>query len=332
VAPPLPLPRAALPNFLASTRDPEEGTKDKAGALQADERLRAARRDGPQRGQIQERSFVPRQGTGGPNQPGDLAAAFRDTSLGGVSPDFNAFLKKGDERLRMLEQVDRLPDLQSDATQTPTRMVFQRARALRGNLRGAEFSPERLRELLNEMERLGRREGNNAWGGDVAEGMEALDMGQGDRALEAMERALSKMRAMEEQGRRGKGLRGGRDAEGRRGRDRGAGQGSPGEEGDFDGEGSLPGRGTSPSRKGDPTQRLQANPFDVGVEGETRPGRRQGIDTNLLGRGAHMPSRLQYLGVLGQYRRMMEEEIAREQVPRDFQQQVKRYFQSLDEK
>ena len=70
----------------------------------------------------------------------------------------------------------------------------------------------------------------------------------------------------------------------------------------------------------------------MGVEGEARAGRKQGIDTNLLGRGAQMPSRMQYLGVLGQYRKMMEESIAREQVPRDFQGQVKEYFQSLEEK
>ena len=61
-------------------------------------------------------------------------------------------------------------------------------------------------------------------------------------------------------------------------------------------------------------------------------GRKQGIDTNMLGRGAQMPSRMQYMGVLGQYRKMMEESIAREQVPRDFQGQVKEYFQSLEEK
>ena len=52
----------------------------------------------------------------------------------------------------------------------------------------------------------------------------------------------------------------------------------------------------------------------------------------MVGRGAAMPSRLQYLGVLGQYRKMMEESIAREQVPRDFQAQVKDYFQALDER
>jgi hypothetical protein len=110
-------------------------------------------------------------------------------------------------------------------------------------------------------------------------------------------------------------------------------QGGAGDESDFpEGEGMLPGRGKSASPKGDPTDRLRGSPFDVGVEGQTRPGKKDGLDTNMVGRGANMPSRMQYLGVLGQYRKMMEESIAREQVPRDFQTQVKEYFQALDER
>ena len=113
----------------------------------------------------------------------------------------------------------------------------------------------------------------------------------------------------------GKTLRGGRENDRRgaqRGRDRAGQPGGPGDEGEFpEGEGLLPGRGKSPNPKGDPSQRLRANPYDVGVEGESRQGRRQGLDTNMVGRGANMPSRLQYLGVLGQYRKMMEEAIAR---------------------
>lgn len=189
------------------------------------------------------------------------------------------------------------------------------------------------------MERLGRKNGGQGqgnWSGDAYEGMEALEGGQTDRAMEAMERALNKMRSMEERGRDGKSLKGGRESERRGGRrgDRGSGQqGGPGDEGDFpEGEGLLPGRGKSGAPKGDPTARLRGSPFDVGVEGEARAGRKQGIDTNMVGRGAQMPSRMQYMGVLGQYRKMMEESIAREQVPRDFQTQVKEYFQSLDEK
>jgi hypothetical protein len=339
-APPIPLPQGRLPNFSVSRDEDEERPADRSGEMQQAERRQPTRRDPVQRADVQERNLMPRLGGGGQSQPGDLAAVFKDTSLGGRAPDFNSFLKKGDDRLRMLEQLDRIPDLQSDFTQNQTRVVFQKAKALRGGLDpNKKVSPEKLRELLNEMERLGRKNGGGGqgnWSGDVYEGMEALEGGQTDRAMDAMERALNKMRSMEERGRDGKSLRGGRESErrsGMRGRDRGAGQGGPGDEGDFpEGEGLLPGRGKSGAPKGDPTARLRGSPFDVGVEGESRPGRKQGIDTNLLGRGAQMPSRMQYLGVLGQYRKMMEESIAREQVPRDFQTQVKEYFQSLDEK
>jgi hypothetical protein len=336
VAPPIPIPQASLPNFSSSREEEEEKPKDRAGELQTAERPRGARPDPIQRADVQERTLSPRLGAGGLSQPGDLAAIFKDTSLGGHAPDFNSFLKRGDERIRMLEQLDRLPDLQRDFTQNQTKMVFQKAKSLRGGLNPSQISPEKLRELLNEMERLGRKGGPNNWSGDVFEGMEALEGGQTDKAMEAMERALSKMRSMDEKGRDGKNLRGGREDErrGQRGRNRGAGQqGGPGDEGDFpEGEGLLPGRGKSASPKGDPTQRLRGMPYDVGVEGQARSGKKSGIDTNLVGRGGPMASRLQYLGVLGQYKKMMEEAIAREQVPRDFQGQVKEYFQSLDER
>jgi len=335
LAPPLPLPQGRLPNFAVSREEEAEKPKDRAGELQASQRPAAARRDPIQRADLLERNLVPRTGAGGPSQPGDLSALFKDTSLGSQAPDFNSFLKKGDERIRMLEQVDRLPDLQQDYTQRQTKVIFQRAKALRGGLDPNKVSPEKLRELLNEMERLGRKGGGGEnWSGDVSEGMEALEGGQTDKALEAMERALSKMRAREDKGRDGKSLRGGRENDRQRGRDRGPGRGGgPGDESDFpEGEGLLPGKGKSPSAKGDPTQRLRGNPYDVGVEGQSRSGRKDGLDTNMVGRGANMASRLQYLGVLGQYRKMMEESIAREQVPRDFQTQVKEYFQSLDEK
>jgi hypothetical protein len=340
VAPPIPLPQGSLPSFSVSRDDEEERLADRSGELQQVERRQATRRDPVQRAEVQERTLAPRMGGGGQSQPGDLAAVFKDTSLAGRAPDFNSFLKKGDDRLRMLEQTDRLPDLQSDFTQSQSRMVFQKAKALRGGLDpNKKVSPEKLRELLQEMERLGRKNqggGQSGWSGDIYEGMEALEGGDSDRAMEAMERALNKMRSQEERGRDGKSLKGGRESDRRgnkRGNERGQGQGGPGDEGDFpEGEGLLPGRGKSGSPKGDATARLRGNPFDVGVEGEARPGRKQGIDTNMVGRGQQMGSRMQYLGVLGQYRKMMEESIAREQVPRDSQGHVKEYFQALDER
>src|SRR6266849_4582562 len=223
-APPIPLPQGGLPNFSVSRDEEEEKLKERGGDLQQAERRQATRRDPVQRAEVQERTLTPRMGGGGQSQPGDLAAVFKDTSLAGRAPDFNSFLKKGDDRLRMLEQMDRLPDLQSDFTQNQARMVLQKAKALRGGLDpNKKVSPEKLRELLSEMERLGRKNGGQGqgnWSGDAYEGMEALEGGQTDKAMEAMERALNKMRSMEERGRDGKGLKGGRESE-RRGVKRG---------------------------------------------------------------------------------------------------------------
>src|SRR5438046_8661461 len=87
-------------------------------------------------------------------------------------------------------------------------MVFRKSKALAGGLRPDQISPQKLKELLEEMERLGRKGGN--WSGDVGEGMEALEGGQTDKAMEAMQKALDKMRVQEEGQRSGKGLRRGR--------------------------------------------------------------------------------------------------------------------------
>ena len=97
-------------------------------------------------------------------------------------------LKEREERLKLLEQVDRLPDLASDFTASQYKMVFRKSKALSGGLRPDQISPQKLKELLEEMERLGRKGGN--WSGDVGEGMEALEGGQTDKAMEAMQKAL----------------------------------------------------------------------------------------------------------------------------------------------
>src|SRR5919109_1408982 len=165
-------------------------------------------RDALKRPAFEERDFAARSAAGAPAAPGDLSAIFKDTALSGQRPDFNSFLKKGDERLKLLERMDRLPDLQSDATTSQYKMVFRKSKELRSGLRPDQISPQKLKELLQEMERLGRKGGS--WGGDTMEGMEALEGGQPDKALEAMEKALNKMRAQEEAERGGKNLRGGR--------------------------------------------------------------------------------------------------------------------------
>jgi hypothetical protein len=332
LAPPVPLPSGRLPDF-SRTSDGEE-TPERTDSRLVEDSSRPLRKEPEKRSLFGERDFAQRSGgTGAPATAGDLSAIFKDTALASQRPDFNSFLKKGDERLKMLEQVDRLPDLQSDFTTSQYKMVFRKSKELRSGLRPDQISPQKLKELLEEMERLGRKGGT--WGGDAMEGMEALEGGQPDKALEAMEKALNKMRAQEDAERGGKNLRGGRErGRGDRRGERGAGgEGMGPEDGDFgEGEGTMPGKGKSLSPKGEASQRLRASPYDVGVEGESRRGRKEGYDTNMTGRGGKMPARMPYLGVIGQYRKMMEDSIAREQVPRDYHAQIKDYFQALDER
>jgi hypothetical protein len=333
LAPPVPLPAGRLPDLSPSAEQEDIQERSETGMLTEDRR--ATPRATPRMPAFEERDWLPRGASGASPTAGDRSAVFKDTSLATQRPDFNSFLKKGDERLRLLEQVDRLPDLQSDFTASQYRMIFRKSKSLASGLRPDQISPEKLRELLQEMERLGRKDGGG-WQPDVAEGMEALEQGQPDKALEAMEKALNKLRAMEEAQRSGRSLRGGREGErGRRGeRDGGrGGEGGGPDDQDFgEGEGLMPGKGKSPNPKGEATRRLQARPYDVGVEGESRRGRKDAYDTNLTGRGGPMPSRLSYLGVIGQYRKAMEDALAREQVPRDYHGQIRDYFQSLDER
>ncbi|MGH7275621.1 MAG: hypothetical protein ACREIY_01185 [Candidatus Rokuibacteriota bacterium] len=329
LAPAIPLPAGRWPDLSLSTN--QEELDKSGGTAELEERRAKAPRERLKPPSFEERDFAGRTSAGGPASGGDLAAIFKDTSLSTQRPDFNTFLKKGDDRLKMLEQVDRLPDLQSDFTTSQYKMVFRKSKALSGGLRPDQISPQKLRELLEEMERLGRKGGN--WTGEIGEGMEALEGGQTDRALEAMQRALDKMRAQDEAQRGGKNLRGGRESDRSARRDRGRGGEGMGDEGDFgEGEGLFPGKGKSGAPKGDATARLRGNPYDVGVEGESRRGRKDGFDTNLTGRGGSMQSRLQYLGVIGQYRKLMEDAITRESVPRDYHSQIKDYFHALDER
>jgi hypothetical protein len=329
LAPPIPVPSGRLPAFSSGTQ--EEQPEQRSGSMLTDERSRPSIKDRLKPHSFEEKDFASRAGGTGAAMSGDLSAIFKDTALSAQRPDFQSFLKKGDDRLKLLEQADRLPDLQSDFTTSQYKMMFRKSKALGGGLRPDQISPQKLRELLEEMERLGRKGGN--WSGEIGEGMEALEGGSTDKAMEAMQKALDKMRAQEDAQRSGKGLRGGRDRDrGGSGRERRGGEGA-GEADDFgEGEGLLPGKGRSLSPKGQASRRLSATPYDVGVEGESRRGRKDGYDTNMTGRGGPMASRLHYLGVIGQYRKLMEDAITREAVPRDYHAQIKDYFQALDER
>ena len=329
LAPPMPLPTASLPDFSPAAE--KEEARERGDGAMLEDKARPLAKDKVQKPVFEERDWNQKGATGAAATAGDLSAIFKDTSLANQRPDFNSFLKKGDERLKMLEQTDRLPDLQSDFTSSQYKMVFKKSKELKsGGLRDT-VSPQKLKELLEEMERLGRKN-QGGWGQDVSEGMEALEGGQTDKAMEAMQKALDKMRAQDEARRGGKNLRGGREADRRSGREGGRGEGGP-EDQDFgEGEGSMPGKGKSGSPKGEASQRLRANPYDVGVEGETRKGKKDGFDTNMTGRAGKMNSRLSYMGVIGQYKKAMEDAISREQIPRDFHGQIRDYFQALDER
>src|SRR2546427_132735 len=127
VAPPIPLPSGRLPDFLPSG---EEEREERASSSMLEETSRPLAKDQTKRSSFEERDFAQRAGGSGASTTGDLSAIFKDTSLASQRPDFNSFMKKGDERLRMLEQVDRLPDLQSDFTNSQDRRVYRKSKAL----------------------------------------------------------------------------------------------------------------------------------------------------------------------------------------------------------
>src|SRR5207245_2167967 len=181
LAPAIHLPTGRILDFTPSAE--QEQHEERASTEMTAERSRPLPRDPLKRPSFEERDFAQRTGTGGGSTAGDLSAIFKDTALSNQRPDFNSFLKKGDERLRLLEEA----------------------------------------------------------------------------------------------GRSGKSLRGGRENErGARGRERArGGEGVGPEDQDFgEGEGLLPGKGRSTMPKGDPTARVRGNPYDVGVEGESRRGRK----------------------------------------------------------
>ena len=335
--PPIPLPDVSMPSFTPATE--EEKKPDAAGPQQAVERPTPKKTEKFERVEMQDRDYQTRPNPESrEHAKGDLAAAFKDTNVATKRPDFSSFLKQGDDRIRLLERLDSLPDLQRDFTQSQYKVMFRKSRSLLSGIDPRQLTPEKLRQLLQEMGRMGRRPGSGGggegdWGQEMMEGAEALDRGQLDKAMEAMERALQKMRAQEERERGGKGLQGGRDRGRGRDGERG-GAGRPGEdEPDFgEGQGSLPGKGTNPGWRGDPSTRLGQNPFDIGVEGQMRKGRRESYDTNMLGKGAQNPSRLPSMSVVTQYRKMMEEALAKETIPLDYRSQVRDYFQALEER
>src|SRR5207247_1958425 len=113
-APAMHLPLGTIGDFTPST-EPEQREERTTTELM-EERSRPLQTTPLKRPSVEERDFAQKSGTGSGSTAGDLSAIFKDTALSSQRPDFNSFLKKGDERLKLLEQVDRLPDLQSDFT------------------------------------------------------------------------------------------------------------------------------------------------------------------------------------------------------------------------
>jgi len=323
------LPLNRVPDF--STHSDVEGSPDRAGKLESNERT-LAKPDAAKAGPLSERDVE--QASASMVSAADRPALFKDTSLGGQRPDFNSFLRKGDERLKLLEQVDALPDLRSDYTQSEYKMMLEQSKALTEGLRPDQVPLEKLRELLKQMEELGQKKANEA-AENAAQGLKAVDHGQPGKAIDAMNRSLNTLRRAEEERKGALNLNGGKQGQtGRRSSESGDSKepGDPEQQEPGGSKGLEPGKGPGDQPKGESTPRLTAKPHDSSLEGDQGSGKKDSVETNMYGRAARVPSRLPYGSAFDQYRRMMEEAIAREEVPRDYQPQVKDYFRALSEK
>ena len=325
VAPAVRLPVNRLPDFAAHSD--VEGSPDRTGKLESREQT-LAKPDALKAGPLSERDLE--RASASLVSAGDRPALFKDTALGGQRPDFNSFLKKGDERLKLLEQMDALP-----FTQSEYKMMLEQTKALTAEgLRPDQVPPQKVRELLEEMEQMGRKQTPEA-AQTAAQGLRALDRGDQVKALDAMNRSLNTLRRAEEERKGALNLSGGKQGEtGRRSSDSGDSKepGNPEQEDPGGSKGLEPGKGPSDHPQGEATPRLEAKPRDSSLEGDPRSGKKDSIETNTYGRAARVPSRLPVGSAFEQYQRMMEEAIAREQVPRDYQPQVKDYFRALSEK
>ena len=284
LAPPVPLPSGRLPDFSADTEDATAEPRTDSSLLE--DRKQPLAKDRMKSPSFEERDFASKMGGTGAAMSGDLSAIFKDTALSSQRPDFQSFLKKGDERLKLLEQADRLPDLQSDFTTSQYKMVFNKSKALSSGLRPDQISPQKLtraargdgaagaqgrRQLAGRCRRghggAGGRPARSSAGGHAAgSGQDARPgrglgaRARGSRAAASNGPAPALARSSRRRGRRarGPGLRRGRGDAARQGPER-----------------LAEGRGDAAAAR---------DPYDVGVEGESRRGRKDGFDTNLTGR------------------------------------------------
>jgi len=260
---------------------------------------------------------------------GDLAAVFRDTKMSQQRPDFGSFIKQGDERLKLLARPESIPDLSRDVTQSPYQVMIRRMQEQlkAGRMQGLTW--EQIERLLSELGQSGQRFGAGGLPEDLMSELEGQGAGSSDKMLDALARALNRLRDRDEATRgRGRNLRQGPSRQAGSGQDRGEGESEQGEDGSPGG--SLPGKGKSLQTRGDPTSRIGGEKQGSTLEGDLREGQMEAYDTNLSGPGAENPSRLPYMDVFSQYRKMMEEALTKEPIPFNYREQVKEYFRSLE--
>jgi hypothetical protein len=276
----------------------------------------------------------PRRALGARDPHGDLGAVFRDTQIATRRPDFNSFLKEGDERLKLMGQTEALPDLSGDFTQSPYQVMIRRLQQQLKNPQLRGLSWEDIQRLLQELGEMGRRHGDPSLGDELGEDMAGAEGTPADRAMSALARALGRLRDRQERAQGGKNLRPAQPGRGsipQDGGDEGMGEDALGEGGEEGARhGSLPGKGRSPQTRGPATPRLPGSRLDSMLSGEARAGRKEAYDTNLSGPGVRNPSQLPYLDLFSQYRKQMEEALNKEPIPFDYREQVKEYFQLLE--
>jgi hypothetical protein len=255
---------------------------------------------------------------------GEAVTDYQDRALRKEALDFATFAKRGDERLRMLERADRLPDLSSDFTGSKLRQLMRQSRELAEGGQAGRISAGRLGQVLQEMQRIGRRDAAAA--GEIQEAIDQLEQGNTEQAYERTQSAMDRLREQEDRQRDARRLRSGRET-GQESKDGGRVDAAMLSRDGASGESA--GSGRNAASKGKPTPRLRSTPYDAGIEGAQRGGQ-PSYETRSASRGAS-DAQLQYLGELGQYRRQMEDAISREQIPRGYHEQIRRYFNSLNE-
>jgi hypothetical protein len=264
-------------------------------------------------------------------QTGDLAAVFQDTKMSQQQPDFGSFIKQGDERLKLLARPESIPDLSRDFTQSPYQVMIRRMQEQVRSGRMQGLSWDQIERLLSEMGQSAQRFGGGGLPDDLMSELEREGGGSTDKMMDALSRALNRLRDRDQAGRgKGQNLRGAPGQQRGSGQERGEGEQGQGEDGSTGG--SLPGTEKSLQTRGDPTPRIGGEKQDAPLEGELREGQMEAYDTNLSGPGTQNPSRLPYMDVFSQYRKMMEEAMTKEPIPFNYREQVKEYFRSLEDR